>query len=78
MMQAIPFLIIVSPAPVEDEPLLLHIQSGDMQADTQMELPGSLQRMGQRVHVAMRDGRSVVAVITSPVFYDPKAERQHA
>ncbi len=49
MMQAIPFLIIVSPAPVEDEPLLLHIQSGDMQADTQMELPGSLQRMGQRL-----------------------------
>jgi len=39
---------------------------------------GGLQRMGQRVHVAMRDGRTTTATITSPVFYDPKAERQHA
>ena len=39
---------------------------------------GGLDRMGARVHVAMRDGRSVTATIASPVFYDPKAERQHA
>jgi sarcosine oxidase subunit alpha len=39
---------------------------------------GGLQRMGQRVHVAMRDGRTTTATITSPAFYDPKAERQHA
>ena len=39
---------------------------------------GGLQRGGQRVHVATRDGRSIAAVITSPVFFDPKAERQHA
>lgn len=37
-----------------------------------------LQRMGQRVHVALRGGRSVTAVITHPVFYDPQGERQHA
>ena len=37
-----------------------------------------LSRMGERVHVAMRDGSSRTATIASPVFYDPKAERQHA
>ncbi len=39
---------------------------------------GGLGRMGERVHVSMRDGRSVTAIIASPVFYDPKAERQNA
>ncbi|MEN9313848.1 MAG: hypothetical protein RIS35_241 [Pseudomonadota bacterium] len=39
---------------------------------------GGLDRMGQRVHVAMRDGRTVTAVIGRPVFFDPKGERQHA
>ena len=39
---------------------------------------GGLARMGQRVRVALRDGRTATAVIASPVFYDPKGERQHA
>jgi sarcosine oxidase subunit alpha len=39
---------------------------------------GGLSRMGERVHVAMKDGRSRTAVMVSPVFYDPKAERQNA
>ena len=39
---------------------------------------GGLDRMGERVHVAMHDGRSVTAMIASPVFFDPKGERQHA
>ncbi|MEY4414909.1 MAG: sarcosine oxidase (Alpha subunit) oxidoreductase protein [Pseudomonadota bacterium] len=39
---------------------------------------GGLQRMGQRVHVATHDGRTMTATIASPVFYDPKNERQHA
>ena len=39
---------------------------------------GGAARLGERVHVAMRDGRAVIATIASPVFYDPKAERQHA
>ena len=49
MTQAIPFLITISPALVEDEPLLLQIQSGDLQAHAEMELPGSLRRLGQRM-----------------------------
>lgn len=39
---------------------------------------GGLDRMGEQVHVAMRDGRCVTATISSPVFFDPKAERQNA
>jgi sarcosine oxidase subunit alpha len=34
--------------------------------------------MGERVHVSMRDGRTATATIASPVFFDPKAERQNA
>jgi len=39
---------------------------------------GGAGRIGERVHVAMRDGRSVTATIASPVFFDPKGERQNA
>ena len=39
---------------------------------------GGQTRMGERVHVSMRDGRSVTATIANPVFFDPKAERQNA
>ncbi len=39
---------------------------------------GGLMRIGERVHVAFRDGRSCTAVIANPVFFDPHAERQNA
>jgi sarcosine oxidase subunit alpha len=39
---------------------------------------GGAARIGERVHVSMRDGRSVTATIASPVFFDPKSERQNA
>jgi len=39
---------------------------------------GGLQRMGQRVHVALRDGRTATAILANPVFFDPEAQRQHA
>jgi sarcosine oxidase subunit alpha len=39
---------------------------------------GGAARLGERVHVAMRDGHAVTATIASAVFYDPKAERQPA
>lgn len=41
-------------------------------------LEGGASRMGQRVQVALADGSSVAAVVSDPVFFDPKAERQHA
>jgi sarcosine oxidase subunit alpha len=39
---------------------------------------GGAKRLGERVHVSMRDGRIATATIASPVFFDPKAERQNA
>lgn len=39
---------------------------------------GGLDRMGERVQVSMRDGRTVAATIANPVFFDPKSERQNA
>jgi sarcosine oxidase, subunit alpha len=39
---------------------------------------GGAARLGERVHVSMRDGRTVTATIASPVFFDPQAERQNA
>jgi sarcosine oxidase subunit alpha len=39
---------------------------------------GGASRIGERVHVAMRDGRFATAIIANPVFLDPKAERQNA
>ncbi|UCE30390.1 MAG: sarcosine oxidase subunit alpha, partial [Burkholderiales bacterium] len=39
---------------------------------------GGRERIGERVHVALSDGRSRTAVITAAAFYDPNGERQHA
>jgi sarcosine oxidase subunit alpha len=39
---------------------------------------GGATRTGERVHVSMRDGRTVTATIASPVFFDPQSERQNA
>ncbi|MDQ0588209.1 sarcosine oxidase subunit alpha family protein [Variovorax paradoxus] len=39
---------------------------------------GGAQRMGERVHLSMHGGRTVTATIASPVFFDPKSERQNA
>lgn len=39
---------------------------------------GGLTRMDETIYVPLRDGRVVAATICSPVFYDPKSERQNA
>lgn len=49
MNRAVPFLIVISPSPAEDEPLLVHVETVDRQLDTELDLPGSLRRMGQRM-----------------------------
>ena len=38
---------------------------------------GGHSRMGDRVHVPLADGRTVGAVISKTVFYDPEGERQN-
>ena len=37
---------------------------------------GGLNRMGETVYIALKDGRMIPAEIGSSVFYDPKGERQ--
>ena len=41
-------------------------------------LAGGAGRIGQTVQVALGDGRTVAARVASPVFFDPRSERQHA
>jgi sarcosine oxidase, subunit alpha len=41
-------------------------------------IKGGLQRMGEKVRVSTGPSTWAEATITSPVFFDPKAERQHA
>jgi sarcosine oxidase subunit alpha len=41
-------------------------------------IKGGATRTGERVYVAMHDGRTAGATIAHPVFFDPKAERQNA
>ncbi|WP_082925917.1 sarcosine oxidase subunit alpha [Halomonas sp. G11] len=40
-------------------------------------IKGGHQRMGEIVYLPMVDGKTHAAEIVSPVFYDPKGERQH-
>ncbi|MEP6965681.1 MAG: glycine cleavage T C-terminal barrel domain-containing protein, partial [Polaromonas sp.] len=39
---------------------------------------GGLNRMTESIYLPLADGRTVKATICSPVFYDPKSERQNA
>jgi sarcosine oxidase subunit alpha len=39
---------------------------------------GGHARIGERVYVSMKGGRTATAIIASPVFLDPKSERQNA
>ena len=41
-------------------------------------IKGGLDRMGESVYLPLADGRTIQAKICSPVFYDPKSERQNA
>ena len=36
------------------------------------------QRMGEKIHAALADGRYVAATVCSPVFHDPEGKRLHA
>ena len=38
---------------------------------------GGHQRLGETVYLPMADGKTHAAEIVSPIFYDPKGERQH-
>ena len=64
-------------------PMLGHVTSSYMSpilghSIAMAVVKGGHHRMGETVVVPLRDGRNVTATICSPVFFDPKSERQHA
>jgi sarcosine oxidase subunit alpha len=64
-------------------PMVGHVTSSYMSPTLERSIAmalvkGGLNRMGERVYISMQGGRTVTASITSPVFFDPKAERQNA
>jgi sarcosine oxidase, subunit alpha len=40
-------------------------------------IKGGLDKMGDKVYYPLADGRVIEAEICSPIFYDPKGERQN-
>ena len=68
-----------SPIPM---PMLGHVTSSYMspalgRSFAMGYIKGGHSRMGDRVYVALMDGRKPAAVITSTPFYDPEGERQN-
>ncbi len=68
-----------APTPV---PMLGHVTSSYYSANLGRSIAlgivkGGRARKGDLVHVPLADGRSIAARIASPVFYDPKGERQN-
>ncbi|MBM7457221.1 sarcosine oxidase subunit alpha [Oceanisphaera litoralis] len=67
------------PVPV---PMVGHVSSSYYSANLGHNIAmgvvkGGLSRMGETVYCPLADGRVLEAEITSPIFYDPKGERQH-
>lgn len=64
-------------------PMVGHVTSSYMSPTLKRSIAmalvkGGLNRMGEKVYVSMQGGRTATATIASPVFFDPKAERQNA
>lgn len=62
--------------------LLGHISSSYWSANLNRSIAmgfikGGLERMGETVYYPLPDGRVIEAEICSPVFFDPKGERQN-
>ena len=68
---------------VKPVPMLGHVTSSYMSPTlghsiAMAMLKGGQNRHGESVYLPLSDGRTVKATICSPVFYDPKSERQNA
>jgi sarcosine oxidase subunit alpha len=74
--------IVLEPTAAPPVPMLGHVTSSYYSAvlghSIAMALvKGGQQRMGEKVHVPLADGRVIAAKIVSPVFYDPEGARQN-
>lgn len=68
---------------IKPVPMLGHVTSSYMSPTlgysiAMAVLKGGQNRLGESVYLPLRSGRTVKATICSPVFYDPKSERQYA
>jgi sarcosine oxidase subunit alpha len=64
-------------------PMVGHVTSSYMSPTLERSIAlalvkGGASRLGERVHISMRDGQVAAATIATLVFLDPKAERQNA
>ena len=74
--------IVDDPEPAIPAQMLGHVTSSYYSASLGHSIAmalvkGGRSRMEERVYVSDAEGRTVGAVITSPVFYDPESERQN-
>lgn len=74
--------IVQSPSTSIPVPMIGHVTSSYFSASLRRSIALALvksgrSRMGQKVYVPLLDGRTVSAVIASPVFYDPEGARQN-
>ncbi|NNC77679.1 MAG: hypothetical protein HKN77_06900 [Woeseiaceae bacterium] len=74
--------LVVDPAAPSPVPMCGHVSSSYFSACLGMPIAlalveGGRARKGEIVHAMVRDGSTIEAEIVSPVFYDPKGERQH-
>jgi len=74
--------LVDDPAAAKPVPMCGHVTSSYMSACLGHPIAlalvtGGFSRMDQTVHASLADGTSIPVRIVSPVFYDPKNERQH-
>ena len=74
--------IVLDPSAPPPVPMLGHVTSSYYSAVLGHSIAlalvkGGRQRLGESVRVPLADGRVIAATIVSPVFYDPKGDRQN-
>ncbi len=74
--------VVVDPGAPVPTPMIGHVTSSYYSACLGRSIAlavvkGGRSRMGETVYVPLARGRPVSAVVSSPIFYDPKGERQN-
>ncbi len=74
--------LVEDPAAAVPVPMCGHVTSSYMSACLGHPIAlalvkGGHSRKGETIHASLADGSAVPVTIVSPVFYDPKSERQH-
>ncbi len=74
--------LVVDPGARKPVPMCGHVSSSYYSACLQKPIALAMvdagrTRMGETLHAVLRDGSTIEAEVVSPLFYDPKGERQH-